>query len=299
MLNLYNHLKENFSENSDVTIYYLSTNMCAQHRKDVIDEIKNKLKNDEKVICVSTQLIEAGVDVDFAMVVRSYAGIDSLIQAIGRCNREGLNENKGEAYLVNLPLNEEDVRNIPSIKEKKDITEQVLMKKSGLIDIVALNDEFYELYYANHNDKMNYSLENNMELVDILSLNKFEQRKNEQAGKLGSIVHSFKTAAEKFDLIKEETKGVIVYYKDSESLINELFDLDRKFHETYDKEFLINIKRLLKKLQIYTVNINFNKDLKPMIIELMNGDIKILTEGYYSEEIGVTEEAESSGFIIS
>ena len=98
---------------------------------------------------------------------------------------------------------------------------------------------------------------------------------------------------------KEETKGVIVYYKDSESLINELFDLDRKFHETYDKEFLINIKRLLKKLQIYTVNINFNKDLKPMIIELMNGDIKILTEGYYSEEIGVTEEAESSGFRIS
>lgn len=295
VLDLYNSL----TESADRKIYYLSTNMCAKHRLDVIGKIKEDLLSGEKITCVSTQLIEAGVDVDFNMVIRSYAGVDSLIQAIGRCNREGKMKEKGEAFLVNLPLNEENITNIPSIKEKKDITEQILYGKSGFIDLLELNDEFYESYYANYSEKMNYTLDNNMNLVDILSLNKFEQQKNEKAGKLGSLIQSFKTAAEKFDLIKEDTKGIIVYYKESEELINELFDIERKFYETYDEKLLKKMKETLKQLQPYTVNLHFNKNLKPMIIELMDGDIKILAKTYYSEKVGVTEEAEISGFSIN
>lgn len=63
--------------------------MCAAHRKAILKEIKVKLENKERIICVSTQLIEAGVDISFESVIRSLAGLDSIAQAAGRCNRHG------------------------------------------------------------------------------------------------------------------------------------------------------------------------------------------------------------------
>ena len=58
--------------------YHLSTNMCPVHRLEKLEEIKVKLEAKEPVICVSTQLVEAGVDVDFGAVIRSLAGLDSI-----------------------------------------------------------------------------------------------------------------------------------------------------------------------------------------------------------------------------
>ena len=68
---------------------HLSASMCGEHRSKVISEIKNKLANGESVRVVSTQLVEAGVDVDFPVVYRAFAGLSSVAQSAGRCNREG------------------------------------------------------------------------------------------------------------------------------------------------------------------------------------------------------------------
>ena len=70
-------------------IYHLSTNMYPKHRKRVLKLIRERLDNNEKCIVVSTSLVEAGVDLDFDIVYRQIAGLDSLIQAAGRCNRNG------------------------------------------------------------------------------------------------------------------------------------------------------------------------------------------------------------------
>ena len=81
--NLYEQLTE--SENC----YHLSARMCPVHRRKKLKEIKDLLRNGAECRVISTQLIEAGVDIDFPAVYRAMAGIDSVCQASGRCNREG------------------------------------------------------------------------------------------------------------------------------------------------------------------------------------------------------------------
>lgn len=83
-------------------IYYLSTNLLPIHRKEKIEHIKRRLSSGAKVLLVSTQVVEAGVDIDFDMVIRDIAPFDSIIQSAGRCNRNGSHPKKGLVYVVSL-----------------------------------------------------------------------------------------------------------------------------------------------------------------------------------------------------
>src|ERR1017187_2659243 len=85
---------------SDLPLYHLSTSMCPAHRLDILGEVKERLDR-TPAICVSTQLIEAGVDIDFGSVIRALAGLDSIAQAAGRCNRHGKRE-MGRVHVINL-----------------------------------------------------------------------------------------------------------------------------------------------------------------------------------------------------
>lgn len=80
--------------------YHLSALMCPAHRTKVFNEIRGRIKDDKPCRVVSTQLIEAGVDIDFPAVYRAMAGIDSIAQAAGRCNREG-KQDCGTVYVFN------------------------------------------------------------------------------------------------------------------------------------------------------------------------------------------------------
>ena len=81
--------------------WHLSTRMCAAHRRRVLAEVRGRLAAGEQVLLVSTQLIEAGVDVDFPVVYRVIAPADSLLQAAGRANREGNLPGRGKVIIVN------------------------------------------------------------------------------------------------------------------------------------------------------------------------------------------------------
>jgi CRISPR-associated endonuclease/helicase Cas3 len=95
-LKIYKELK-----NSGRKVLYLSTNILPYYRKQRIDEVTKMLKRDEKIILIATQVVEAGVDFDFDVVIRDIAPIDSIIQSAGRCNRNGEKEN-GNVYVYSM-----------------------------------------------------------------------------------------------------------------------------------------------------------------------------------------------------
>lgn len=118
-------------------IYHLSTSMYPKHRKRVLRAIKKRLKNNEKCIVISTSLVEAGVDLDFASVYRQISGLDSMIQAAGRCNREGKRKVlESSVYIFDL----EESRNIPSQSQQIDISKGILQDYSDIADLKAITD---------------------------------------------------------------------------------------------------------------------------------------------------------------
>ena len=266
---------------TDRPIYQLSTNMCAQHRLDIISEIKQHLKKGIPIICISTQLIEAGVDIDFNRVIRSYAGVDSIVQASGRCNREGKRD-KGQVTLVNLTAEEENLSRLKEIKAKKDATEHIIHKISSPIEMSLLNRDFFEYYYANNQGSMDYPLSHGESVYDYLGINSYQDRKDFK----GKLKQAFKTAGLKMNLINNDTIGVLVPYGDAIDkllFLEELCEYDYPSVEDYQ-----TIKALLKELQPYTVNVRKHDQVLEATKPYLNGQIQILSDGYYDEKKGIT-----------
>lgn len=119
---------ERLDVNHEFELIRLSTAMCGRHRTDCLNRIGALLDpgNPKPVICVSTQLIEAGVDISFACVVRAMAGLDSIMQAAGRCNRNGESVEPKNVYVY--PLKDEDSmeRYLPDIAMGKQLTLQIM-----------------------------------------------------------------------------------------------------------------------------------------------------------------------------
>ena len=123
--------------------FHLSALMCGAHRSKVIAQIKQRLKDKLPTRVISTQLVEAGVDLDFPVVYRAIAGLDSIAQAAGRCNREGL-LNKG-SVVVFVPSSR-----IPAgyLRQAAEIGRRLLSDKTDdLLSPDRFEKYFKELYW--------------------------------------------------------------------------------------------------------------------------------------------------------
>ena len=269
-------------------LFHLSTHQCAAHRKAIFDTIKARLKNKQPVICISTQLIEAGVDISMACVIRALGGLDSIAQAAGRCNRHGEKEGKGQVWVLNLQ--EQDFTQIlPDIQAIKTHAERVFRDFAGQ-DILqpAAMERYFEYYFYQRSDEMVYSIQNSAtgSLLDWLSdnaLNSYSEKNNKRSKQFPLLMQSFKSAGRAFQAIDAPTHAVIVPYDEGAELIAKLcgeWNPQEMYHT-------------LQKAQRYSVNV-FPKvwdklQKENALHETIEGSgIYYLKERHYNDEFGLS-----------
>lgn len=276
----------------NVSMYHLSTNMCPAHRKACLSKIKKNLKSKGRVLCVSTQLIEAGVDVDFGAVVRFTAGLDSIAQAAGRCNRNGLRKIE-RVHIINPAEDAADM--IKDIRVGKEVAERVLDEmpkafddsRGGVLSPKVMRT-YFQYYFFDRGKEMDYPVTATEVGRDDTLLNMFSE--NSMAVEAGRrappnyLRQSFMAAAEAFRSIDAPTQGVIVSYAEGKTLISELcaaFDVKKQFD-------------LLKRAQQFTVNV-FPQTMQHLqqenaLNEVQEGTgILYLDSRYYDPEFGLSE----------
>lgn len=245
-------LFDSIKEKGNMQVLHLSTNMCQKHRMVVVDKVKGKLKNGEKLILCSTQLIEAGVDMDFPIVFRELAPLESIIQSAGRCNREGKLE-KGKVFLFQL-----EEKGQPSA-EYKTFT------------------QFAQLCYHNNENRLTDADFYAEYYTDIVKLYAPEDTITPKREKL-----MFQDVANIYHIIDSSATSLFVYRYNEESL--------QLYKEITGKEYLS--RKDYQQIAQYCVQVynKFERDNSDKIAETTNG-VKIWS-GAYSEEFGLSNEEE-------
>jgi len=199
---------------------HLSTNMCAEHRFQTLETIFQRLEKDEAPLYViSTSLVEAGVDLDFPVVYRALAGLDSIAQAAGRCNREGKLPTLGKT-VVFVPENQPDYVQSPASLAREYLEEDRL----GNIFL----PETFESYFRQRFFQLGEQELDKKNIRNLLT---------------GNLNFSFRTAAQEFRMIENGWQlPLIVPFGDAPKIVDTLLDWDAR--------------SLFRKLQCYTINVS-------------------------------------------
>lgn len=267
---------------------YLTTNLCAAHRSDLIDEVKRILgEKQEKIVVVSTSLIEAGADISFECVYRSMAGLDSLAQTAGRCNRNGELEN-GVVYPIRL--DDEQTGNRKELQESVRITDYVIYKycNSGKTDSLLTPkwmDEYYRVLYEEMSDQMNFPIKDKGMDASILELLSEGFRPKE---KKRFMNQAYKTAGQAYQVIDDWAFGVIVPYKEGGRIIEDL--QKSPSWET--------VRKCIRQAQRYTVNVRGNQmkkiaELIQPVSERIPNLYMLALPNAYSMDCGIAEKWET------
>lgn len=239
-------------------VYHLSTSMYPAHRKRVLKEIQERLQKQEKCVVVSTSLVEAGVDLDFQTVYRQLAGVDSMIQAAGRCNREGRRpSSECFTYIFKLDLKEF----VPGQRQQIEIAESLISDNRNLDELDTI-ERYFEMLYHFRGDGLDKKR----------ILEKFDQRN-----------FQFSTVGKEFQLIEENTKTIVIPKEETAKEILEQLRLKGITKEG------------IRKIGQYCVNV-YENDFRKMfaagmlreISEDLKDDYFILREAEkYTDEMGL------------
>ncbi|QDH19690.1 CRISPR-associated helicase Cas3' [Saccharibacillus brassicae] len=188
-------------------LYHLSARMCPKHRRDILDTVKQRLRDGLACVLVSTQLIEAGVDIDFPVVYRELAGLDSIAQAAGRCNRNGRLEQNGQRCLGQVHVFETE-KGLPEgwMSRTGEVARDLLVKFGGSgqspLSIEAVQAYFSQLFFYGHNETIDQN-----DTEGILPMLEEGARK---------MSFPFKEVGHKFRLIDSSMKTLLIPYVDDQ-----------------------------------------------------------------------------------
>lgn len=170
-------------------VYHLSTSMYPKHRRRILREIRERLQKNKKCILISTSLVEAGVDLDFQSVYRELAGVDSMIQAAGRCNREGLRpEKESKVYIFQF----EGKENVLGQRQQIDVAKSVIADNRDISDMESIT-QYFEMLYHIKGDSLDKK-----KIMD-----EFQNKR-----------YNFAKVGKEFKLIEQDTKTIFINYEE-------------------------------------------------------------------------------------
>ncbi len=243
----------------DADAIHLSTNLTPFDRKRKIEEIKERLANGERCIVVSTSLIEAGVDLDFPIVYRAEAGLDSMIQAAGRCNREGKRDRKDSmAYLFKA----DPKYKAPAVMQRP--MEIAAAVAAALPESDLDSKEMIKAYFTRLYKYESQSLDRH-KILDCFAGTPMD--------------FSFAKCAEQMKLIEQNTISILIQQNEESRSLADLFMM-KDFSPT---------RSMYRKAGKYMVNVYMQyRDLLEGDVAWVDEDFGILTtEGKYNDETGL------------
>lgn len=267
VLNTRKHAFELFgklAESEPDGLYHLSSAMCAEHRLEIIETIKERLKNSLPCRVVSTQLVEAGVDLDFPVLFRAIAPLDSIVQAAGRCNREG----KSAKGRVKVFTPTENVLPPGIYKAATIITSSLLHDLDE--ESLATNHEIFSDYFRR--------------VYQTADTGKEIQNAREKL--------NYREVSSLAKVIDKEGIGVIVQFEGKE---NSSFEIIKKIRGKNSKSEIVFFGRDdMRSLQRFMVNL-YPKDFEYLkshgqlqpLLEGKDLDLFVVNEGSYSTQLGI------------
>lgn len=271
------------SGSQGILCVHLSTMLCPAHRKKLITWIKLWLREGARVLCVSTALIEAGINVSFPVVIRSLTGLPSIVQAAGRANR---NMEYGTGVVHIWKFQDENLDRLRDIKKGAICTRQMLKSSESEEKAFDLPSQI-EIYFKKEDfytkDEKDYPIEGQDSLFSLLSNNQSARNAGNLFEDTRRLILSqrFRKAYEAFAVIPDETVPVLVPFGEGQDLIEQLNGT-----HTMEEEIF-----WLRKAQGYTVSLYRN------VFQRLADDDAIwpvgqtgalaLKEGYYDLERGV------------
>lgn len=276
------------ADGTDALLFHLSAGMCMAHRKRALGEMTAALREGKRLICVSTQVIEAGVDISFGAVLRLSAGLDSVVQAAGRCNRHG---ERGTPQPVRIcHLNNEKLGPLREIREGQAALDALLAEfrrdpsryGQELTSDAAVRDYFTFLYRAMPVGFQDFFVKGH-KLFELLSANGQLAPDRPPAYHLNQ---AFRLAGDLFEVFDEDSVSVLVPYGEGAAIIAQLADSCRRSD-------MARTRSLLDTAKPYAVSVSKTQSERmmknKMLCTLLDGSICVLKDGYYDDHTGIKE----------
>lgn len=285
-------------QDSEFKAFHLSTSMTPNHRSDILKSIRDALCDKQKIICVTTPLIEAGVDVSFSCVIRSISGLDSIAQAAGRCNRNGESADLQPVYLVNPVKQLENIDKMEEIKTKKELTKEILLdRKFNHDESSLLQPKFMEKFFDKFYDRLERTHESeylinrgSQFLFPMMKKNSnrkqaYQDRRKERVPTC--LVSSTATIAKHFKVIDQIGESVLVEFGEGVELVADLAGseeiiFDKRWYQTAQRNSLNLYQHEFQKLE------------REGMLALYEPGIYVLHAQAYNNDFGLDIEGDST-----
>lgn len=256
--------------------YHLSANMTPAHRSRVIEVVRKKLKKGEPITVVSTSLVEAGVDLDFNTVFRQLSGLDSILQAGGRCNREG-KDDKGYVYVFDI---DETYRKGSDLAMRINKTKGLLEKYQDITSYDCIKEYYDGIFNFNQSR------------IAENSIAKYNEQSNsfDRQGLMSPYSIPFRSYAMQFEYISADTISIVI---DDPN--------DQTCHELVEtlRNGDMSVRRALQKYSV-SVYMNVFKDLysQGVLNDHGTGIYILENQSYYNNETGLNTQAAMQDYFI-